>query len=584
MLIDANSGNRCDLAEGHTPRWSPVNREIAILQGQPSQVWIYPLGGVERQITHFPQGVSEYTWSEDGRQIAVVTSSEETPSGPESDPKPKSIIEVHHRSLTAGHVLWVVEVSTGESRQIARSSPGVFWSSPAWSPDGERIALMESVALATDLEAQFHLAIVELKSGSSYDPLGRTERFVGSPQWSPDGTRLALPYSPHDYAYPFRTVCGVLQASDGEVKEYATSHFHWFYNAPQWHPDNSTLFFLGNRGITRQIMRVDTAGAGEFHPLTSDLGVYDHLRLSRDGKWLVCTYRTPISRQEIVLLSTDGLTRRSLAQADPFFSFELSDVELVRWKAPDGLELEGQLVKPLDFQLGRRYPMIVDLHGGPVGYLFAELHTHLHYLAAHGYLVFAPDFRSSQSYGWYPPPQYMENDFEDVMAGVDRMIEQGHADPDRLGVRGHSYGANLTARIIGHAHRFKAAIPASGAYEEAVAYAMSRVGGNRFIEEIMGGKPWEVPEVYRRYSPLTYAHQTQTPTLILQGDDPDERAQAALLYTWLLQAGVKVEYIQYEGEGHVLSKREHKEDFWNRTIAWFDEHLTAVRVEPFSDR
>src|SRR5206468_3898417 len=150
-----------------------------------------------------------------------------------------------------------------------------------------------------------------------------------------------------------------------------------------------------------------------------------------------------------------------------------------------------------------------------------------------------------QLFGWDGPPGYNDHNFADVMAGVDWLVESGYADPDRLGVRGHSGGAWLTAWIIGHTHRFQAAVAvAGGAYHQELAYALPPF--STVIEDERGGKPWEVPDVYRRYSPLTYIPNARTPTLLLQGEH-DNLVQTELLYTWLQAAGVEVEFVKYRG-------------------------------------
>jgi dipeptidyl aminopeptidase/acylaminoacyl peptidase len=391
------------------------------------------------------------------------------------------------------------------------------------------------------------------------------------PNWAPDGKRLAFPYSPHDYIAPCRTVCGVVLPSGGKVECFATEYF--IHSGIRWHPDGRTLSCIGNRGIGTQVLRVDTV-TGNVQPLTCEPGLHYAPSLSSDGKWLACLYTSPTTLPEVYLLSTDGRERRRLTCVnDQLERFQLAETEIVHWKAPDGLELGGLLVKPLDFQPGRRYPTIVDLHGGPFGGEWLCFHPDWHWLAATGYLVFMPEFRGSQLYGWCEPPTE-PHDVEDVLSGVDWLVEAGYADPDRLGVRGHSYGATLALWVISHTRRFRAAVVDGIDRGHAeVSYGVEfGGGGNPLVERLLGGKPWEVPEAYRRYSTLTYIPNARTPTLILQGEY-DHLMYSQMVYTWLRQSGAEVEFIKYLGEGHVISKREHRADFWRRTLAWFDRHL-----------
>jgi len=140
-------------------------------------------------------------------------------------------------------------------------------------------------------------------------------------------------------------------------------------------------------------------------------------------------------------------------------------------------------------------------------------------------------------------------------------------------VRGFSADAWLTTWTVGHTHRFKAAIVEGVRCHAEIDYGLGwGPGGNAILAGTLGGRPWEVPDVYRRNSPLTYIPHARTPTLILQGER-DMLVEAEMLYTWLHQAGVEVEFVKYLGEGHTIQKREHRADCWLRNLAWFDRHL-----------
>ena len=157
---------------------------------------------------------------------------------------------------------------------------------------------------------------------------------------------------------------------------------------------------------------------------------------------------------------------------EPARGVRLSDVELVRWRAADGWDLEGVLVKPLGFRPGRRYPLLVDIHGGPAPGGTAYFKRAWHWLAAQGYMVFSPDFRGGQTYAWAGPLTVKE-DYLDTMAGVDALIAAGHVDPDRMGIYGFSYGADLVAWVLGHTGRFAAAALACGGCDPLVSYGLA---------------------------------------------------------------------------------------------------------------
>ncbi len=209
----------------------------------------------------------------------------------------------------------------------------------------------------------------------------------------------------------------------------------------------------------------------------------------------------------------------------------LGDVEEVRWKSHDGLEIHGLLIKPLGYEPGKKYPLLINVHGGPVGgvYLRGEilLTSPLEWQmwAAKGFVVFIPDYRTSEIPGWGPLLKARENqdfnerDMDDIMSGVDHIIQMGLVDPSKLALIGHSNGSYLTNWIITHTNRFKVAVSYEGVAEMYIAYgAGMRVGGNTFAEWMFKGKPWEVPQNYRKNSSIEYVKGVKTPTLFISGD------------------------------------------------------------------
>jgi dipeptidyl aminopeptidase/acylaminoacyl peptidase len=558
------------LGEGSAPRWCPDGSGVAFLRGAPAQLWFHDADGPQRQLTHYPHGIADFAWSPGGRQLAVIGPLDPPPplsAGPQA--ATSTIVRLPNRRLHRQGV-WLLDLAGGEMRLVARSAPGISWSAPAWSPDCGRLAVLEDWYAATSGSGQDPLAVIHLESGAVDHPLRAHKRVAGAPHWSPDGTRLALPHSPHERLHPFRFACGIVPAEGGEVTNLAGDYF---VRSLCWHPGGRSLFACAAQGLATQVLQVDTT-TGAVRPLTAQPGVHEHLRPSPDGKGLLCTYRTPTTLPELLYLSADGGERRQLTRvSDRLQSLRLAPVELRRWSAPGGTPVEGVLVKPPGYRRGRRYPAIVDLHGGPVAHLATEFHPEWHFLAAHGYLVFAPDFSGSQLYGWCPAPGFIKQDFADVMAGVDRLVADGIADPKRLGLRGFSYGARLGVWTLGHTRRFQAAVISNGWYHEELNYGGAwGAAGNPPQEEEFGGKPWEVPEVYRRFSPLTYVPQARTPTQLLQSE-LDGTLQAELVFTWLTQLGVETEMFVYMGEGHVIRRPEHRADAWQRTLRWFERHL-----------
>lgn len=256
--------------------------------------------------------------------------------------------------------------------------------------------------------------------------------------------------------------------------------------------------------------------------------------------------------------------------------------EVVRWKSKDGLEVEGLLTYPAGYETGKKYPLLLNLHGGPASQFFEwfiggpDIHP-LATLAGRGYAILRPNPRGSSGYRrqfrFANDNDWGGGDYHDVMAGVDAVIAKGVADPERLGVMGWSYGGFMTSWIIGHTTRFKAAV--AGA---AVTNLWSYTGTSdslSFVPDFFKGEPWQVFESYRAHSPMTYAGKIKTPTLILHGQD-DRRVpigQGYELYNALKRQGVPTKMVTYPRMPHGPTEPKFLLDIMNRHVEWMDQHV-----------
>jgi len=272
-----------------------------------------------------------------------------------------------------------------------------------------------------------------------------------------------------------------------------------------------------------------------------------------------------------------GFTREQITRLnDSWKSYALAKPELVKYKSFDGLEIEGALLKPANYKPGTRVATIVLVHGGPTGAWGDSIESWGQLLAAHGFAVFYPNIRGSTGYGH----KFIEmnrgdwggGDFKDVMAGVDSLIAQGIADPDKLGIGGWSYGGYMSEWAITQTHRFKAAV--SGAGLANLASEFGTESGSSY-DEWFYGTPYENLDGFMKSSPVKYLKNAQTPTLILQGDadTTDPIGQSEELYRGLKHYGVEAEMVIYPREPHGLREEKHLVDRLNRIVAWYESHL-----------
>jgi dipeptidyl aminopeptidase/acylaminoacyl peptidase len=299
--------------------------------------------------------------------------------------------------------------------------------------------------------------------------------------------------------------------------------------------------------------------------------------MGKDGM-IAARISRPHQPPEIFLYRDGELQQRTFVNTELLDTLELGEVVEVQFNSADGTEVEGFIIKPPGFEKGKKYPVILDIHGGPQSQYNWSFGFNAQLLAANGYLVVHPNPRGSTGYGeefclgiwqaWGQP------DYEDVMAAVDHAIELGWADPDRMGVMGWSYGGMLTNHIITKTDRFKAA--ATGA--SATLY-VANYGHDMYLRwwEQELGQPWkpEARALYEKLSPFNQVENVVTPTLIMGGEKDWNVPiiNSEQLYLALRRLGVDTELVVYPGEFHGIGVPHHNKDLFERHLAWFEKYL-----------
>jgi dipeptidyl aminopeptidase/acylaminoacyl peptidase len=250
--------------------------------------------------------------------------------------------------------------------------------------------------------------------------------------------------------------------------------------------------------------------------------------------------------------------------------------EFYRYRGAGSVDIEAALYRPPGVLKGKRAPLVVLVHGGPTGRWPDAFFSWAQLLAARGYVVFCPNIRGSSGYGWkfltMNRADWGGGDFQDILAGVDELVERGLADTGRVGIGGWSYGGYMAAWAITQTERFKAAVVGAGMSDLASEFGTEE--GPQY-DQWFYGVPYERPEGYLRSSPISYIKSARTPTLILHGEDDkvDPLGQAQQLYRGLQHYGVRCAFVVYPREGHGLREDKHMLDYHRRLLAWFDRHL-----------
>jgi dipeptidyl aminopeptidase/acylaminoacyl peptidase len=405
-----------------------------------------------------------------------------------------------------------------------------------------------------------------------------------SPRWSRDGKLLAYLASDDPMSWAEKTDLMLVEPATGAPRNLTGAYEEVVTGAPRWSPDGQTIYAAGMNGVYGQLLRVAVAG-GEPRPVFESRGAYASVDLSRDGARLAFTFNDARAPNNVWTASTTGQGAKQLTFFNPQTKdYALADTEVLRWKGPDGLEIEGLLVKPVGYMAGARYPTILLVHGGPYGQFTYGWNRNAQLYAARGYAVLMPNPRGSTGYGHKFMTANLRDwggkDYQDLLAGVDEVVRRGVADPERLAVMGGSYGGFMTFWTITQTERFKCAIGHAGISDWYGFFGQTDVPS--LMEYGLGGLPWTARETYAKWSPMSYVERVSTPLLITHGEQ-DRRVpiqQAELFYRALKRRGVEVTFVRYPREGHSITEPNHQIDLAGRQLAWLDKHLKPEDDKP----
>jgi dipeptidyl aminopeptidase/acylaminoacyl peptidase len=616
-------------ANVHSPCWSPDGRWLAFVsdrEGEPEpvdkdtkeqqkqgkdkpQIWLIPSdGGEAHQLTSMPHGASNPVWSPDSQRLvfnaAVGPLDEETEDG-KLLPKVRVIDRLLYRLDGAGFIydkrqhLFLVDVAGGEPVQLTDGD----WDDkdPVWSPDGRRIAFISSrgedrwrlpcpdiYTLSIDNGQAGELSCLTIGTRSCY-----------SPSWSPDGKTIAFLAKPKLRSgnhFELFTIAADTQPAtpycltsefEGGCSDWTNSDMtnEQLMPAPVWSPDGKTLYIQAvQRGSTR-VYAIDCEGAGKQPPTLTPGNM--HVRdfsIDQSKSTMAVLIEDPTHIAEIFVCATasPGELRQLTGFNDAFLDeLELATPEYMPYTGVDDWPMDGWILKPQDFDAGKKYPLIVEIHGGPnTQYGYGFMHE-MQMLAGAGYVVLYTNPRGSLGYGrdfaLAVRGAWAEKDSLDIMAGVDALLQKGYIDEQRMGVIGGSYGGFMTSWLIGHTDRFKAAVADRGVINRFSFFGSSDIGWD-FTDDDLEVAPWDDPERYMRTSPITYVEQIHTPVLIIHSES-DLRCsieQSEHLFAALKYLGREVLFVRFEGQSHGLSRNGHPRlrlERLRHIRAWFEKHL-----------
>jgi len=599
-LVNATNGHRRALVSNReslsSPRWSPDGAYLAFLAKDPKtkevQIFVMSMrGGDAVRVIDNKQGVDDYAWSPDGKSIAFIA---------RDPPLNAEAIKAHNRvfRVTDGHFLmtrdvapwhlWVVPARGGEARRLTEGKfslgthPGGA-TTPVWSPDGKRIAFTKFPNAYWAQSFRSVIAEVDVASGEmrTLVPGQGSEDF----KFAPAGG---------DYAFA-RARDGdqnngnaIYVHADGKAYD-ATAALARHFSNYVWMPDGRTLITAGGLGTHTALWKQPLSGKGSLLDLgdveaNNGLGTTtsdDTIRMSVSKTGAIAFIGTTVNHpSELYILASPNAKPRRLTNVNAFVdNLDLGRTESIEWEGPDGFREDGVLTYPVGYERGRKYPLVLVIHGGPMITSNEGFQRLAQLLAASGFVVFQPNYRGSTGLGdAYQHAIYRDTGDgpgKDVMAGLAAVEKLGIVDENRIGVSGWSYGGYLTAWLTSHYDVWKAAVAGAPVTDWLMDYSISyyQEGDAYFF----GSSPWTDAgwEIWRQQSPINHVRNVKAPTLIM-ADVMDSNVPFVNAMEWyhgLRDNGVPVEFYAYPIESHVPHDIVQTTDMYRRWIGWMKKHL-----------
>lgn len=547
-------------------------------------------GGEAIQLSEHDTSVGSYRWAEDSSRIFFVADDarpkDEQKAIDDGDDGFFVDEDANGQTMDAWSSLWVFDADSKEEHRLTEEH--FLVGSFDVSPDASRVAF---TARATNRRNDADKTEIYLLDVASGDKQRLTENRApeGGIVWRPDGKGFLFEAADDAEWLNRNGKFWLMDALLGEHRLLSAA-FPGEVGSAAWSPDGRYVLFSGSAGADSDLFRLD-AESGAVERLTHLGGSVSVQDFSRDRTRFVYSFSDSDTPADLWVGDTDGSAPVRITDANPQIAgLQLASMRKVRWNSSDGTEIEGLVHLPPGYEEGKRYPLMLNIHGGPAGVFSNAFRTDYHIYAGLGWVSLSPNVRGSCCYD----DALREGntiargdgigmgDYQDVMTGVDFMIREGIADADHLALRGWSYGGILGGWTITKTDRFKAASIGAGVYDWTSEY------GPGFNNDVrlwhIGGTPWDNPEGYRSQSALTHAANVTAATLLIHGmnDTTDTEPQSMMFFTALNDIGkVPVRYLRVPREPHGFREPRHQRARIVEEVRWMQQHVIGQEWTPW---